>query len=139
MLPEQRTAVCNEARTWIGTRYHHGANIKGAGVDCAMLLCEVYRTVGIVPLSYDPRPYPQHWFLHRGEERFMGRLFEHAEKTDAPIPGDIVLFRFGRTASHGAILIEDECIVHAYQLASEVTIDPLRTLMHRLDSYWKVR
>ena len=33
-----RAAVVAAAREWIGTPYHHMADIKGVGCDCAMLL-----------------------------------------------------------------------------------------------------
>ena len=39
---DQRAAVVAEARSWIKTPWVHMAAIKGAGVDCAMLLARVY-------------------------------------------------------------------------------------------------
>jgi cell wall-associated NlpC family hydrolase len=38
---DERAAVVAEARTWIKTPWRHMADIKGAGVDCAMLLVRV--------------------------------------------------------------------------------------------------
>ena len=61
--------VVAEAKTWLRTPYHHAADIKGVGVDCAMILLRVYQAVGAVPPEVDPRPYPADWFLHRDEER----------------------------------------------------------------------
>ena len=40
-----REAVVTEAKTWIGTPFHHAARIKGAGVDCLMLLSRVSLSV----------------------------------------------------------------------------------------------
>lgn len=37
-----------EAMTWLGTPYHHQGRVKGVGVDCATLLCEVYKEVGLM-------------------------------------------------------------------------------------------
>lgn len=127
-----------EARTWQGTPYHHAANLKGVGVDCAMLLVEVFRAVGLVGKDFDPRPYPRTWYLHRDEERFMGFLLEKSQRTDTPQAGDVALFRFGRTASHGAILLDDDYMIHAYQPAGQVEIVERRALADRLDSYWTV-
>lgn len=31
-----------EALTWLGTPYHQQGRVKGVGVDCGTLLCEVY-------------------------------------------------------------------------------------------------
>ena len=54
-----RQRIVEEARSWLGTPYHHQAMVKGAGVDCAMILVAVYRAVGLIPAGFDPRPYPQ--------------------------------------------------------------------------------
>lgn len=133
-----RAAVIAEARSWLGTPYHHAANLKGVGVDCAMLLVEVFRAVGLVAEGFDPRPYPRTWYLHRDEERFMGFLIDQSRRTDAPQAGDVALYRFGRTASHGAILIDDDYMIHAYQPSGQVEIVERRALADRLDSYWTV-
>jgi cell wall-associated NlpC family hydrolase len=31
-----RAAVVAEARSWLGTPFHHQGRVKAAGVDCAM-------------------------------------------------------------------------------------------------------
>jgi hypothetical protein len=72
-------AIVTEARAWMGTPYHHHARIKGVGVDCAQLLCEVYEAVGLVP-HIDTGHYPHDWHLHRGEELFM----EWLDRVGAP-------------------------------------------------------
>ena len=92
----QRAAVVAEARSWIGTPYHHQADIKGAGVDCAMILVRVWVDLGLVP-AFDPRPYPIDWHLHQAEERYLAQLQARAVFVDAPLPGDIVVWRYGRT------------------------------------------
>jgi NlpC/P60 family putative phage cell wall peptidase len=114
----QRSQVVREALTWLGTPYHHHGRIKGAGVDCAMLLLEVYQRAGLIPEGYDPGIYAPEWHLHRSEElylagveRFATPLPEGAE----PQPGDIALFRFGRTISHGAIVLEWPGVIHSYR------------------------
>lgn len=50
-------AAVNEALTWLGTPCHHQGRIKGVGVDCGTLICEVYEKVGLMD-HLDPRPYP---------------------------------------------------------------------------------
>ena len=47
----QRAAVVAAARSWIGTPYHHAADVKGVGVDCAMLLVRVYSDLGLIDRS----------------------------------------------------------------------------------------
>ena len=109
----ERAAVVAEARTWLATPYHHQAAIKGAGVDCAMLLVAVYHAVGLVP-AIDPRPYPPDWHLHRDEERYLGWVDRYARRVERPGPGDIALWRFGRAVSHAGIVVDWPTIIHAY-------------------------
>lgn len=109
-----RARVVAEARSWLGTPYHHRGRIKGAGVDCAMLPAEVYAAAGLVP-RVTPAHYPPDWHLHRGDERYLAQVLEHAREVAAPTgPGDLVLFRFGRAFAHGAIIIDWPLVLHAY-------------------------
>jgi len=112
----QRAAVVAEAMTWHGTPYHHHGRIKGVGVDCAMLLAEVFQACGLVE-RVEPGAYPVQWHLHRSEERFMGWLARYAQplpEGQAPQPGDVALFQFGRCFSHGAVLVQPGLALHAY-------------------------
>lgn len=119
-----RAAVVAAARAWIGTAYHHAADVKGAGVDCAMLLVRVYCDLGLVP-PFDPRPYVRDWMLHRDEERYLGFLLDRARIVSAPKPGDVILFRFGRCYAHGGIVSATVplTIVHAFAPAGCVVED----------------
>ena len=99
----QRNEVVAEARRWIGTPYHHQADVLGAGVDCGMLLVRVYVDTGVVP-PFDPRPYPVQWHLHRDDERYLGFLIERGVEVEAPAPGDIVVWKIGRAFAHGGIV-----------------------------------
>lgn len=108
-----RAAVVAEARGWLGTPYHHQARLRGVGVDCAMILCEVYHAAGLIPLI-DPRPYPPDWHLHRDEERYLGWISDYGRPTDEPKPGDVGLWRFGRCFSHAGIMVSETQVIHAY-------------------------
>lgn len=110
---EARAAVVAEAKTWLLTPYHHQARVKGAGVDCAMILIEVYSAVGLIK-NFDPGFYVTDWMLHRSEERYLGWVQQYAHAVDEPKPGDIALYQFGRCVSHGAIVIDWPTIIHAY-------------------------
>ncbi len=109
----ERHLVVEEAITWLGTPYHHHGRIKGAGVDCGMFLAEVYEKTGVMPFV-DPGVYETDWHLHRSEELYINAVEQHAKPTDDPQPGDIALFKYGRCASHGAIVVEWPVIVHSY-------------------------
>lgn len=109
-----RAAVVAEALSWLRTPYHHQGDVKGVGVDCAMLLVRVYAVMGMVPPSLDPRPYPREWHLHRSTERYMGWLEQYGKPTETPQPGDVALYKFGRCYSHGAIVVDENTVVHSY-------------------------
>ena len=116
-----RAAVVAAARAWAGTPYHHAADVKGVGVDCAMLLVRVYCDLGLVE-PFDPRPYVRDWMLHRDDERYLGFLIDRARIVSEPGPGDVILFRFGRCFSHGGIVTVPNplTIVHAFAPARGV-------------------
>ncbi len=130
---EARTAVINEARSWIGTPYLHQGRAKGIGVDCAMLLLEVFESAGLVPhlnlieTVTDPATqiakYPPDWMLHRDEERYLEIVERFARKLPIgvqPQDGDIALYRWGRTVSHGGIIDHWPRIIHAYSRSNQV-------------------
>lgn len=146
--PAQRALVVAEARRWIGTPFHNCADIRGVGVDCGMLIVRVFVDSGLCP-PFDPRPYPPDWHLHRGQERYLGFVFDHCAEVDAPQPGDVVVFRYGRCYSHGGIVTHGSplAFVHAFWPARTVLEEDLSRnvqLSHparatRFFSYWKGR
>jgi len=121
---DQRGAVVAEARKWLGTPYHNCADVRGAGVDCGMLIVRVFVDTGLCE-PFDPRPYPPDWHLHRGEERYLGFVFDRCAEVPAPRRGDVAVFKIGRCYSHGGIVTGDAplTIVHAYQRARCVIED----------------
>jgi NlpC/P60 family putative phage cell wall peptidase len=127
--PNLRQAVVQEAASWIGTPFHHAARVKGAGVDCLMLLAEVYERAG-VSRRIEPPFYVPDWHLHRDAERYMQGLLQYARPVEMPAPGDIALFRFGRTFSHGAIVTSWPRLIHAYWsigvVWGDATLHPLK-------------
>jgi len=130
--------ILAEARSWLGTPWVHAQAAKGQGVDCAMLLCCVFHAAGTVPWI-DPRPYPPDWHLHRDRERMLEIVRQYADPVTEASPGDVALFRYGRCASHAAIIESDEMLIHADLSARCVEQRERSALDDRLDSYWRVR
>lgn len=119
-----RQKFVSEARTWLGTPFRDQADVKGGGVDCAMLLVRAAVDSGLVA-PFDPRPYPPQWHLHRSEERFLAIVSRlGTEVSRAPIPGDVIVYRVGRCFSHGGIVIEGGNVLHAYYKTGHVAISP---------------
>jgi NlpC/P60 family putative phage cell wall peptidase len=110
----ERARVVAEARSWLGTPYHHRAKLKGVGVDCAQFVLAVYANAGLIA-DFDTGEYPRDWHIHRSVERYMLQVLRFAVEIpiEAVQPADVVLFRFGRAFSHGAIVTEHPQVVHS--------------------------
>lgn len=139
-MNEKRQAIVREAMEWIGTPFHHQAQLKGVGVDCANLLIGVYSRVGLVD-AFRPDPYPQDWHLHNDEPRFINNLLQYADQVDAPLPGDIAMFKYGRHAAHGAIVSEWPRVIHAWRDVGEVieTEADRGPLAERLSGFYRLK
>lgn len=135
----QIQSVLDEAATWIGTPWHHNARVKGAGVDCAHFLCAVYEAAGLV-LPIDLGYYPQEWHLHQDRSRFLEVLSEYADQVDAPLPGDVAMFRYGRHPAHGSIVVDWPTVVHAHRGEAVVYADASKEpLVKRLAGWWRLK
>jgi cell wall-associated NlpC family hydrolase len=125
---QHRAMVVAEALTWLGTPYHHHARLKGLGVDCAQILCAVYEACGVVH-PVDPGDYPHDHHLHSRHELYIEwPQRAGAREVQTPGLGDVALFQFGRTWSHGGILVAPGQVLHAMQ-------DARRVVLTRLDEY----
>ena len=124
---EERDMVVAEVRSWIGTPYHHMACVKGAGVDCGQIIKATYEATGMIE-TFVLQKYTHDWHMHRDEEAYLGSLTkyldlltpdektldERAEDPDFhPLPGDVIMFKIGRTYSHGCMVTEWPLVVHA--------------------------
>lgn len=139
LTDEDRARVVAEARSWLGTRYHHHGRIKGVGVDCAQLLCGVFEACGLLP-HVDTGHYPTGWHLHRSEEMFLKWVCRFADRVEQPRAGDVAVFRFGRTFSHGAVMIDAQACIHSY-IGRGVTLSRLAEapLAGRPVLFWSLR
>ena len=102
----------------------------------------VYEACGLVP-HIDPGNYAHDWHLHRGEEGFIGWLERvGAREVQAPAPGDVALFRYGRAFSHGAVVVDSRhgTMVHSYVgrgvICSLASQEPL---FGRTVQYWGLK
>jgi cell wall-associated NlpC family hydrolase len=128
---EQRRAVVWEALTWLGTPYQHMGRVKGQGVDCGMFLAEVFHGCGFIP-KLAIEDYPEDWYLRRGEEFYLGWMKKYSKEVQRePLPGDVILYRYGGCISHGAIVIKWPAIIHAFGRAVELADGSQREVKKR--------
>jgi cell wall-associated NlpC family hydrolase len=135
----KRDLIIAEAMSWLGTPYHHRGRVKGVGVDCGTLLCEVYERAGIVD-HFDPGPYPMDWHLHQMGQRYLEHVLTVCDPVDAPLPGDIVLYHFGKCISHGGIVIGWPTIIHSYLRTGVIIQDGTKgSLAKRITGFYRVK
>jgi NlpC/P60 family putative phage cell wall peptidase len=113
-----RTDIVGLAREWIGTPYHHGASLKGAGTDCLGLVRGVFRELhGFEPER--PEPYSGDWAEATGNEAMLAAARRHlvVVPRESARPGDILVFRLraGAVAKHAAILSASDRMIHAQE------------------------
>ena len=110
---ELREKIRIDALSWVGTPFHHEAMVKGVGVDCIHLLVAVFSEVGMLP-KVKPEHYAPDWCLHSSREILLEGIKQYAVEVQTPwMVGDILVYRYGRAASHCGIYIGDNQIVHA--------------------------
>lgn len=116
------------ARTWLGTPYHHMAKVKHGGVDCGQLIIAAFEESGAV--VKDPGFYTSDWHMHRDEDRYIAQVETVLRRSDDDersvdtrvladpaynVPqGEVIVFRVGRTFSHGGIVTRWPLFIHSY-------------------------
>ena len=110
-----RDDIVSEARTWLGTKYHHKGRVKGVGVDCGGLIYEVFKKVMGIPCEPFPTVYAEDWGLHRDDnELYLNFIMPYVVPIAIPQLGDLVVFKFGRAYAHGSIYIGNNSVIHSY-------------------------
>jgi cell wall-associated NlpC family hydrolase len=125
---EKRADIVRAAKEWLRTPYHHQARVKGVGADCAMFPLAVYQECGVLPVDFVVPAYSVQWHLHRSDEIYLQTIAPFTEEmtnlfagphgaglsAGKPLPASFVIFQFGRTFSHGGIVLEWPLIIHSY-------------------------
>lgn len=124
-----RAQIVAEARSYIGTPYHHQGRLKGVGVDCAGIVVGINTTFSLTShdvKGYSPTP-------HQG---LLQQALRDAGFTKIGIydyeMGDCLLMRFGTEPQHLAVYTGEGTIVHSYSKVKKV-------VEHTLNDVWKHR
>lgn len=110
-----RQHVLQITRQWLDTPYQHQASVKGAGCDCLGLIRGIWRALyGSEPET--PPNYTPNWAEDRGAETLLCAARRWLHPTDAPRPGDVLLFRMqaGSPCKHIGVLSAEDRLIHAY-------------------------
>lgn len=148
---EERARVVAIAHSFLRTPYHHYGEVKGHGVDCLTLLSGVFTEAGLIEPVKLPK-YSHQWHLNHSEELYLNGLLQYTHEVEIPLPGDIVVWKFGRCFSHGGIVIDWPTIIHAHlgqnctlesgmadwlQFIGENTSDRGKVRERKFFSFWK--
>jgi cell wall-associated NlpC family hydrolase len=119
---EERAAVIREAWSWLGTRWIHESRVKGegdggGGVDCGNFPSGVFLGAGMID---DPGlfKYRHDHYKHSNQEFFRDIIERFCDRMGkiAPLPGDLVGFRFhpkNPTICHIAIALAHPTMIHS--------------------------
>ena len=131
--------IVAQARTWLGTPFHHQARLKGKGCDCLGLIVGVVDEMGLKDAhgrllsSYDEITYPKEpdgaYLIEK-----LTDLLDEVPIRDARA-GDLALFKVRENPQHLAILTDYEGtlgMIHSFAPSR-------RVVEHRLDDDWKSR
>lgn len=122
MYADYRAALVLEAMEWVGTPWRHEGKLKGKAVDCGNFIYEVYLAGGLLNRQVVEH-YPKQWALHRSEEKLLEFAYGLGfMEITQPLPGDVIIWRIGRTYSHAALIIDLPKIIHADSHAGIVTL-----------------
>ena len=137
-----RDDILREARSWIGTPFHHQQCVKGIGVDCAMLVMGVGVALGLAPVlpahqrAYGRLPKP---------ERMRAIIAEYLDPVEGdPRPGDILYMGWLDAARpmHMGFLtdLHGRGLLHSSQPDGGVVETALPASYEPLiDSWWRYR
>lgn len=115
-----RERIVAEARRWIGTPYHHRARVLGAGCDCLMLIVEAFTVAGLLPADLVVPDYSHDMMFHSADSSYLDAVLAYCDEVEQPRPGDVVLWQFGKTWSHGGIVADWPAVIHAYAPIGQV-------------------
>ena len=135
--------IIAEAKSWIGTNYHHQGRLKRSssckgGVDCIGLIMGVAKELNLVSKTgslimehdaIDYTPYPDGIRL----KAFLDTHMIYIDKNDVE-PGDVLLFKFFTDPQHLAMASdyfeENLSIIHSYSSSDQV-------VEHILSASWQ--
>lgn len=107
-----RERIVADARTWIGTPFHHAAAVKGVGADCAGFLHGVFgELMGLRPF---PHGYAPDWCAHNESTMFLDWIGSYVVEVQRPVPAGLVVAKYGLSYSHGGLVTFDNTVIHAF-------------------------
>jgi cell wall-associated NlpC family hydrolase len=115
MFDDLRDLVVGAAQSCIGTPYVPRGHIPGLALDCGTLLKYCYGPGGLcLRLPAFPSDYPSDWATHTDDHRYLDFIMPFVTEVRKPIRGGISLWHYGRSWSHGTIVVDRKNVIHAW-------------------------
>jgi cell wall-associated NlpC family hydrolase len=110
---ENQDKLIAEIKEWRGTPFRHRAGVKKAGADCIHFALSIFDTLGATKDATKFIPWYGHdWCHHTEEQKLYIGLTKKKEFVEVgfhkPMNGDLILYQFGRAASHCGIYFNNE-------------------------------
>lgn len=104
-----RADIVEEARSWIGTPFHHQASLKGVGVDCVGLIRGIMVAKNNMPEDFSKWPSAYDFLgydrVPDGKKMMEAcNLYLTVISKEDMQPGDIVLVSFDKHPQHVGVL-----------------------------------
>jgi len=109
---------------WLDTPFRHKAGVKGVGCDCIHFVAKVFEEMGMLTWKKDLIPnYSFDWHLHNSRELLAEGIeqnlnVEKLSLDNSKMNGDILLFHYGKAASHASIYFDQ----YIYQSLTEIGV-----------------
>ncbi len=135
ITPQQ---IIKQARTWLGTKYHHQGRLKksergGGGVDCLGLVIGVIDELGMQDGEGNPLVYADefNYSMYPEQGRLVRSISNHLRQV--PVEqmrvGDLLLFRTFKDPQHVGLLTDypggGAGLIHCNSSAGKVVEQPL--------------
>ena len=140
-----RSRVVKQARTWIGTKYHHQGRLKksvncSGGVDCIGLVIGVADELNICDASGSPlsKHDKTNYSMHPEGEKLAFSIGAHLSSVEPAKMrvGDVLLFKFWKDPQHVGILSEYPTggfgLIHCNATSGSVVEQPLSDTWKRM-------
>lgn len=117
-----------QARTWIGTPFHHQGRLKGVGADCVGFLLGVGAELGIEAPPDNPR-----YGRRPGKETLVSGIDPYLQEIPLNEAGaaDMLVFNLAGMPQHVSMLTTPDTMIHS--------ANPMGVVEVTYDQHWRER
>ncbi len=132
--------IIKECQSWKGTKWGHNVALKGYKTDCIQFIVAVYINLGLLPKNFKTIKYNRDWALHNAASVLIKtiRIYCNEITFDKIKTGDILIFKYGKCASHGGIYIGNNMFYQSL-IRQGVVESNLKDYRSKFVSAWRLK